>query len=661
MGGTNLPWTFGQAFADGDVPAGSVVTVAGEQIQCVVKNRWPSGAAKFAILSGRTSLTAGVRKDLQLQVGAQSGALIQLSQLQALNPSVSLQLGSIGTVTLASLLTQTSTGKGVPGLVRQWVSGPQMSEWHFYSPVGSDQHLAVFFHVRLYAGNEIEIETIVDNGYLTVASPGARSYTATLTINGSVRFNSALTHLHHTRWSRADWYTENPQIVPRHDPVYLRRTKLVPNYGFTNATSAAWSNNGSPTGWDAPINSENPAPFAQGNASPNMGEPGYHESIGLLPRWDALYCTTGDPRSYRSVVGNARCWGRYSLIYRDERTNRPLRFSQHPNLVVNDANNGWKYGTGGSSTGTYTPVPSGGVVTFTHTHMHAPPYLAYLLTGRYGFIEQAQFISTAIFLANNDTTRQFGAGVIRTTAGANAVRGAAWALRSLAMALCITPDEDATTQAEFANSWAANTAFYRATYTSFGSGSWVNSFGLVGMAFAGNEDSPWQQSFFGASIGLAWDMGLPQSTQSRTDHQRVRDHCYVHAVGFAGSGAGSEMSYRRVANYMWRYLVSTSGPSFFSSWNAMMVQNEIDAGLTPIQNQPGTTLKQHSSDADMTGADSSSWPVGYLGNMVPALSYAVDHQAPGASAGLARLQASPSWNLSLSVLHDNPIWGVLPR
>ncbi len=86
----------------------------------------------------------------------------------------------------------------------------------------------------------------------------------------------------------------------------------------------------------------------------------------------------------------------------------------------------------------------------------------------------------------------------------------------------------------------------------------------------------------------------------------------------------------------------TSQPvSWYGSWAEVKVAEESYYNLTPISGDGA--LKQHDSDDDLTSDDSSTWPDGYWGNMMPALAYAVQHGASGAAAGLARLTVAPAW------------------
>jgi len=59
-------WTFGQAFRMGHVPSGSTVTADDGPIQVDVRNRWPDGSLKFAVLSGITRLARDTPKSISL-------------------------------------------------------------------------------------------------------------------------------------------------------------------------------------------------------------------------------------------------------------------------------------------------------------------------------------------------------------------------------------------------------------------------------------------------------------------------------------------------------------------------------------------------------------------------------------------------------------------
>src|SRR5262249_1618734 len=149
-----------------------------------------------------------------------------------------------------------------------------------------------------------------------------------------------------------------------------------------------------------------------------------------------------DPRALRAVIINAYAAGRYGIYYRDEKTNRPLRFSSYPNLVLNDNNSGIA-GTGASTTSSYTPSTGGATPPeWSTSHATSVGFMAYLALGRFYFMEESQFAATLVFLKQNDNTRKSTQGIFETRAGANTTRGAAWALRTQLHALLVTPDSD---------------------------------------------------------------------------------------------------------------------------------------------------------------------------------------------------------------------------
>jgi hypothetical protein len=144
-----------------------------------------------------------------------------------------------------------------------------------------------------------------------VAAPGERDYSISLNVGGSTVYSASLSHYSHSRWSRVDWIGTNPQITPTHDPAYLRASRMVPNFGYTSPSSAAFSGLASAL---------NPTPFALGNWTANMGDTGFQASIGVLPQWESLYCTSADARAYAATISNNRGSGRWPIHYRDENT-----------------------------------------------------------------------------------------------------------------------------------------------------------------------------------------------------------------------------------------------------------------------------------------------------------------------------------------------------
>ena len=631
----------GQALRQGHVPSGSTLSsVDLPGLQVSVKNRWPDGSAKFAILSGQVNLSANTWRTIGLSVSApaSAGADVSLSDLKATGASASVQFGSFGTASW-------SAGDW-DSPVRAWVSGPQMSSWVYRKPIGGDAHLVAWLEVRAYKGGQVEVLPWIENGYLRVASPSAKSGSASFTLNGTQRFSQSLTLLNHQRAVLASgstlthWGGTNPQLTSRHNTGYLMSSKLVPNYrGQTGASSSLFSR--LPSSY---------TPLAQASYPTDMGSTGYHPAIGLLPEWDASYLTSnGDPRSLRAIVINAYSAGRYGTHFRDENTQRPLAFSAHPNLVM-DGSSGVAF-IGTSSTNTYTAAASGGTPpTYDSPHHPAMGYTAYLLTGWQYFLEETQLLATANYLKQNDTTRKSSQGVFETSAGANVTRGAAWSIRTLAQAATITPDGDALRN-EFVASLDANINHYHGKYIAQPS----NPLGLV-QPYDHYDNgtttwsaAPWMDDFFTATFGFLKEL---QSHTLLTKVDQFLAWKYRSVVGRLGGNSSDAIAYPQGAQYTVYYAPNNSanwsngtGP-WYATWGdvarAMGLPTTAAAGAPLATGYPDD-------------------PTAYWGNLMPALAYAVDHGATGALDSYNRISAASNFSTLANGFNDNPVWGVKPR
>src|SRR5690606_5283420 len=205
------------------------------------------------------------------------------------------------------------------------------------------------------------------------------------------------------------WVSGDPELSFKHDTSYLQSTGLVPAYrATTSAESSVFARVATSY-----------TPLAQHNFPNGMGAAGFHPSIGPLPEWDVVYLTSdADPRAWRAVQVNGYAAGRYGYHFRDENTNRAPLLSSHPHLVLS-AGSGIT-GIGSSSSDKYTPPASGGSApVFTNSHMPSIGFMAYLVTGRWYFLDEMQILSSAMLLKQSDVTRNEAQGVILASAGSN--------------------------------------------------------------------------------------------------------------------------------------------------------------------------------------------------------------------------------------------------
>jgi hypothetical protein len=640
-GGTAVPFTVGHAIRQGDVPAGAVVQSDLPDFQAVVKNRWPDGSAKFAILSGRVDLPASQWRTVALRAGmpTESPAPLTPAELASRNVTAIVQFGTFGTAGWASSDWSAPT--------QTLVSGPQMSAWTFRKPLGADPNLSAWLEVRAYKGGAVEVLPWIENGTLMGAAT-QRSGTATFTLGGSTRFSALLDLRGHQRAVLAQgetlshWLGSDPKVVPRHETAYLMGSRLVPNYfAATPAQSTLFARL-----------AQAHEPLGQGNFPVGMGAAGYHPSIGLLPEWDVAYLTTGgDPRAWRAVMVNGHSAGRYGLHFRDEATLRPPRPSAAPQLVLGSGSG--IVGMGASSANQVTPATTGAVPpAYNSTHHPSMGYMAYLLGGWNYHLEQLQFVAMANHFKQTDTVRRGAQGVLETSAGANTTRGAAWALRTLAQAAALTPDGDPL-RAELAASVGANIDYYHARYVASPS----NPLGLVQpySSYNGSADphisAVWMDDFFTAAFGYLKDLQVHDASRSgRLDAFLAWK--YRSVVGRLGTGEAGSFPYPHGARYTLPY-----APSAASNWASGAGPWYANWG----QVAQAMALPQGTRRGDPLVSGYPLESTGYWSNLLPALAYAVDHGAAGAAAAWDRVVSASNAQVQAAAYVDQPVWGVVPR
>ena len=639
---TLAPFCLGHAFRKGDVPAGQNLVSNIATVQVTPKNRWPDGSLKFAVIAGTVALTANTPFIAALSTGTAAAApALTTSNLSATGIKATVTCGAFGTA------AWTTADWNTP--FQTWVSGPQMSSWIYRKSVGADAHLVVWLEVRLFAGGAVEVLPWIENGFLRVAGPTNKAATFSFNLGDTQRFSAPIDLPNHCRTplvsgtALSHWLGADPQVVVKHDAAYLQATALVPSYRATVAVNSAAINNLVTTY----------APLQLGNHASVMGTAGYHGSIGLLPDWDVLYLTSASQKAYAGLIVNAYGAGRYGIHFRDETTQRPFLLSRYPNLVVGDGSA--ISSSGASSTNSYTPAASGtSPATWASSHHPSLGFMAYLVTARWYFMEEVQFVATLNYLKNTDVTRLNAQGVFQSAAGANTTRGAAWAVRSLAQAACITPDDDTALRNEFLASLQANIDWNHARYVAqrnnpFG---WVMPYSdYTGVGDKVYFEATWMQDFYTAAFGYA--KAMDPAIQAASS-QRLTEFFAWKAqsiVGRLGGTAPTDYLYADAAPYTIA-VAPTDTPDFVTGvgpWHANWGAIYADTMKTP---NPGFA----------TGLRGGNFPeaASYWGNLQPAIAYAVQHQVPGAVEAYRRMTSAANWGQLASDFNGTPVWSVRP-
>jgi hypothetical protein len=682
------------ALRQGEFPQGQAVVADGlTSVQVDIRNRWPDGSSKFALVSGRATVQAGSPVVVTLRSGAATAAGNALTEADLLSSGVdaTLQFAGGSVVRLRSLIgvaaAGTSSGAVTGGRVRALVSGSQMSAWLFCAPLGGNAHLMAWFEVRYFGGTTVHVLPWIENGWTRVGACAGQAGSLTFTLAGTTRFDQPSIHIaNHCRVVAQDavgvgyWTGTDAELYAAPDPLYLQTTKVVPSYlADTSAASSrlnALSQRYSPALYGQLTTS---ARDSGGNGTSNgdfdagMANAGYHAGIGLLPEWDAFYLTSSaDQRAWRAVVANALGYGRYGVHFRDESTLRPVIPRDAPNKTLPQGSNHNISDIGANQFGAAETLPAvsgltvNGVVMkpeyWAQTHHPSAGYLAYLLTGQEFFLELSQFVAGTCFLRQNNVHRNYASGYQYTHQ--ETIRGAAWALRSIFQAASISVDASLP-QASFVEIAANNIQSYLANYVTSPCGSFgvprpYSNFQPTAVPARYNVNA-WELDFWVATWGFGVSIGLPLASARATEMSRFFQWTGQWIVGRLGAigdatsygynAAGRESSVTIANSSTAAPWVNNQGP-WLASWG------EAFQLTTGASNTTNTTPSLGSFDRNNGYfPDATS----YWGNLQPAISYAVDLGVTGAVAAYARMTNAPNWSQFVSATQTAPVWAVRPR
>ena len=494
-GQSNRPISIGRFFREGDIPQFAQAVVGNTPLltQCDVKNRWPDGSLKFAIISFvlPSVSTGGTAVVFQNQATGNNTGYLQMGDM--LDSSYDFD----ATMYLSGTVSPSISARSMlqNGSFRYWLQGPivtavvvedrngRSNDVNTDGLAGNPLH--PIFEAWFYPqGKKVEVGLTLENVWSSSApSNSARNQTFGLTLTtGSAAPTTRLTQPTFTewafsRWRRAFWIDSDPLPVQFNwNPQYLVTTgayptydiNYLPNSSVVNAEYATYSNIASNypgrmtiAGFDDPnhggIVNYDQAINAAGDA-PNGSW------IGLFPTWDIDYLLTGDPRLQKQMTDNADLAGRFPMWFREADHNAgsggyfdyphsgtvdpyghtvSINARQQVTLALFD----WHPGCTGEAPDNINagaPLSYGGWPALDASHLPDFGYVPYTLTGKYYYLEQeemeagyvAGFRTGCYGLANN-YWRQGYLGMLELL-----LRDQAWAMRTLAYGSALVPDGD---------------------------------------------------------------------------------------------------------------------------------------------------------------------------------------------------------------------------
>ncbi|MEM1439246.1 MAG: hypothetical protein AAF545_05190 [Pseudomonadota bacterium] len=625
---SEVPITFGHTFVPGEVEAGqSLVATRADglaiPLQVDKKAAHADGSLRHAILTLRVpTLGAGANDAVTLatDAGAASGASVTAADLLATDFDTQV------TIDINGALYTASARDALAG-ASQWLNGAIVSEWIGGGPIqnaSGDEHphLAVYFHVRAFAGEPVSrarVDVVFENNWAFVPGAQNRAYDVTITVPGAPSSQVSLTHWSRARWHQVAWWGGDPNVHAKLDHDYLQSTRAIPRYEDVQPTESFLNGVRQST-----------APMENGDHSDDMDATGYQQGIGPLPRWDAIYAVTADVRALRYMLANADGGGAYSIHIRDELTGLPITIDDHPNTSLIDPVGSNPAMPNPSSDSPYDPGSGA-------SHQPSIGYLAYLVTGDYFYLEEAHFWSAYNLIWTSVNNRSQTEGWWYT----GSLRGQAWAYRSLAQSAYITPDSHPL-KGYFVEKLNNNIDNDSAKYVNPGNS--ANNLGAMYMK-EGNEQYRFYDYFMSWTMQYLVDLGF-------TNAVPLRDYKIQFPIGLMGDD-DSGFCFQSAPRYTWK--IGPGGTSiFYSDWSTVYENTAASVASLSCGSAAMSSALDVPANGMIGGQDSATY---WFANLQPALAAAFDS---GVSGG------AQAWNLSRASgvtpdYKNNPIWAVVPH
>jgi len=665
---TNVPFTFGQVFAAGQLlPTEGLVAKLADgsmvRLQLDVKATHADGSVRHAIVSGiLPALAAGATQKLDLAKSSASEAGNATPQgllAAGLNSTVTLTIDNVKyTASLADALTS--------GTPTKWLSGSVATEWFANAPLKTASGavhpvLTARFGVRWYPGlnKQARVEVVVENAK-TFTAAHQYTYDVNVDVGGQAAYTkTGLTQYHHSRWHQYFWWNtgSQPAINIQHNAAYLMASKAVSNYDQSVVIPEDIL-----AGAAAALTPDNTGPMKIGTVISYMGMTGARGDIGPLPNWSVNYLLSMDKRAKAQMLANADGSGSWSMHLRDENTSYPLR-------TDNDAYRNLTLHPNASGSGPM-PVPRcadahGCDTPYAEDIAHEPSlaYLPYLVTGDFYYLEEMQFWAVLNPLGTAPSNHGYGQGLLRWLQ----IRGQAWALRTLGEVAYITPDSDPM-KAYFTKQLDNNLNFYSQTYVTGN----PNKLGMYDGSGEGAAEavttSPWQDDYLTWAFGYLSDLGFTKALpilqwKAKFAVGRMTDPGFCWVMGAPYSMATTRDSNGKIFN------------TFDELYRATYGGDSVPDDLGTFRTAPGKgkfiDLPCGSqAQADYLNVINGNWGwelgrmnglsnqnLGTAANIQPALAVAASHGVPNAARAWTVFQnraAKPNFSV-------NPQWDILPR
>ena len=461
-GAERLPLPVRRPSREGEISTFPQIWIDGSAVptQADVKQRWPDGSVRHAILSVVIpTLPAG--QDVGLEFGVQAtGNNTALTTAEMLDPAFDfdarIDIASGGTTAGASARQMLTDGKAVA-----WTSGPIATTVILadHGPtraydLGFDTYRPIrpIFEATFWPQTHtVRVRFIGENANTTTLEDVA--YDLTLSLGASqpkqIYSRTGLAHYFGTRWTQVAWAPAAPEPDVSVDSglAYLETTQFFPNFDVSQAIPASLLGNNATAWAGAPKDLYDPGLWTL-----YMPTTGGRADVGPYPGWTTAWLRTGDPGARAIAFGQADLAAAWPLHWREgDATTKfdrkqtipgiglPRSINAHPTLWFPDNN------------GVYAPIlptprianPNIYPTTFggwapDGAHQPDPFSPQYILSGDHFYLEEMQLWAAA--QAFTYTPGGYGRGVDGYAGVQDQIRGNGWVLRSRVNAAFLSPD-----------------------------------------------------------------------------------------------------------------------------------------------------------------------------------------------------------------------------
>jgi hypothetical protein len=639
--------TFGQTFADGDMPAGAqlVALINGQQVpvQVDVKSTNADGSVRFAVLTvDAPAIAANSSVDVMLARGTpvtagQSPVQIGNIVSQGYNTTVDVTLHNTdGSTTPVHLdVGQLLSNALQSGHVTTWMQGPLATEVQFTATISGS--LQAEFNVTSYADGKVSTQLVMQSAgsYQSDANTD-HTYDIAVHSGGQTVFQqNSLDQVAHTTWQQTFWSSGSsvaaaPAIQPVFDMNYLEKTGALPALDLSLGVNSSTLDS-----YVTALNSANTGPEGSALITQYMPQTGGRPDIGQLTTWEANYIESQDPRALQVMLANANAAGSVPWHFNDPATAQPVSIVNHPTANI--------FGAGsGNGVNDLDPSPSN-TNGFSVDEAHQPEltYIAYLTTGNPYYLQELQAQANFALLDVNPGYRGNSLGLIDD--GHGQLRAAAWDIREMEDAAFISPNTDPL-QSYFSTAVNNNLNYLANAYV-FG-GAMSNAGQLQG----------WIPDYPAGGIEPGWEDDYLATVLSQGVKQ-----------GFTNAAAAADWMINFEAG---RFLNATNGFSPFDAtvhhlnlWNpgTQGAFSVFDAGATLYSTwaqayQASLANNDFTSPPDMSGFTQAEYYPMYARGALAEL-----FNATGAIDALAAFGVLTSVMNATPDLQTNPKWDFMPQ